>query len=437
MLFSQFEQQIKSYYPRQKSFLIGFSGGLDSTALLLLLAKLREKSPDLQLRAIHIHHGLSANADAWVGHCQQICQQLQIPFLLEKLQVNNERGIEAGARDARYHAIRQHLQPDEVLVTAHHQQDQTETFLLALKRGSGVSGLSAMQICSELFGLPIFRPLLRFTRQALLDYVQQQNVAWIEDESNEDNRYERNFLRNDVLPILRERWYHFDNAVQRSAQHCFEQQQLLKELLQETFYTHFDQSTQTFHLNQFTQYSDLKQKALLRLWLEKLAVPMPSTLQLNQLIKDVVYARQDSAPQFQLGETVLRRYQNTLYLTPAFLDLRQVKINVPLHRLITLPDNLGTLLITEKEQTQHQQLEAIWDRQGGAIHWTLPFTEQPIQVRFHYSGKVRLSATSAKEEMKKIWQQFHVPVWERQRTPLIFFGEKLQAALGYFNVVNE
>ncbi|HBO37032.1 MAG TPA: tRNA lysidine(34) synthetase TilS, partial [Pasteurellaceae bacterium] len=170
------------------------------------------------------------NADFWEEHCRQICLRLDIPLIIEKVQVNNQNGVEAAAREARYQAIGRYLQPHEILVTAHHLQDQTETFLLALKRGTGIQGLGAMQPQSVVYNLPILRPLLNFTRLQLEDYVHSEQLTWIEDESNHDNRYERNFLRNEILPPLRRRWADFDRAVQRSAQHCFDQQQLINEL---------------------------------------------------------------------------------------------------------------------------------------------------------------------------------------------------------------
>ena len=153
MFLEQFSQQLRQLAPNQTHFLIGFSGGLDSTALLSLVKKLSKKRPHLSLRAIHIHHGLSPNADAWTAHCQQLCEQFAIPLIIEKVKVEMHDGIEAGAREARYQAISTHIQPDEYLVTAHHLNDQTETFFLALKRGAGLQGLGAMQKESQLFGL--------------------------------------------------------------------------------------------------------------------------------------------------------------------------------------------------------------------------------------------------------------------------------------------
>ena len=165
-LFSLFQAQIPT---TTNKLLIAFSGGLDSTALLSLVKKLSEKRPHLSLRAIHIHHGLSPNADAWTAHCQQLCKQFAIPLIIEKVKVEMHDGIEAGAREARYQAISTHIQPDEYLVTAHHLNDQTETFFLALKRGAGLQGLGAMQKESQLFGMPILRPLLSFSRNELED----------------------------------------------------------------------------------------------------------------------------------------------------------------------------------------------------------------------------------------------------------------------------
>lgn len=432
MLLTKFQAQIDKYASTQKQFLIGFSGGLDSTALLLLFTKLRENRPHLQMRAIHIHHGLSANADSWTEHCKQICEQLNVPLIIEKVRVDTCNGIEAGAREARYQAISQHILPDEILATAHHLQDQTETFFLALKRGSGLQGLGAMQLQSTVYNLPVFRPLLHFTRPELEQFVQATKLDWVEDESNRDSRYERNFLRNEILPELRQRWAHFDLAVQRSAQHCFEQQQLINELLADEFAQNFDKTDRSFSIQQFAQYSATKQKALLRLWLNEWQLPMPSLVQLEQIIQDVIFARSDSNPLFQLGEKVVRRHQQKLYLTPQFTDISAHKVDIKIGETVCLPDNLGTLTLTQ----QADKLLVQWKNKQ-LMTQKLPFTNSPIQIRFSYSSKIRLTEKSANKEMKKIWQHFNVPVWQRQRIPLIFYGDKLKSAVGLFEVFDE
>lgn len=424
-LLSDIEKQLKQ--TTAQAFLIALSGGLDSTVLLSLFAKLRQKRPHLpplSVRAIHIHHGLSPNADSWAKHCQDLCDQFQIPLIIERVQVDKTNGIEAGAREARYQAIKKHLQTQEMLVTAHHLNDQTETFFLALKRGSGLKGLGAMQQQSVLFGMPILRPLLGFTRPQLEDYAQKEKLNWITDESNGDNRYDRNFLRNKILPELRERWAHFDLAVQRSAQHCFEQQQLINDLLSEAFAEHCQIKNQ-FKLCQFRQYSLAKQTALLRMWLAENQLEMPSKRQLTQLINDVIFAKEEANPQFQLVNKVIRRYQDRLYLTKPFSDLTKYCLKLEQNTL-SLPDDLGNLSVQENE---HNLI----------FHWqdysvTLEKTDLPISIRFGYSGKIKHHPKRPREDIKKIWQELSVPPWERNRIPLIFYGDKLKSAVGFFRV---
>ncbi|VEH66102.1 tRNA(Ile)-lysidine synthase [Rodentibacter pneumotropicus] len=421
-LFSAFEQQLKQ--TTAQHYLIALSGGLDSTALLSLFAKHRQNRPHFHLRAIHIHHGLSPNADSWVEHCQSLCDQFHIPLIIEYVQVDQTKGIEAGAREARYQAIQYHIQPNETLATAHHLNDQTETFFLALKRGSGLQGLGAMQPQSELFGMNIFRPLLSFTREQLEHYAQTENLTWIYDESNDDNRYERNFLRNEILPKVRERWTHFDRTVQRSAQHCFEQQQLINELLQDCFLEHCQTPTE-FQLRHFSQYSPAKQTALLRMWFSLNQWEMPSKRQLEQLINDVVLAKKEANPQFHLGKQIVRRYQFCLYLTADFLDVTGVCLEMQDNHIL-LPDNLGGLYL------QRTPMHFIFSWQQYSIE--LPPTDLPIQIRFGYSGKIKYHPKRPREEIKKIWQKLGVPPWQRNRIPLIFYGDKLQSAVGFFKV---
>ena len=433
MLLDCFSQQLRQIAPNQTHFLIGFSGGLDSTALLALFAKLREKQPHFQLRAIHIHHGLSPHADAWSAHCQQICRQFRIPLQIQHVNVSTENGIEAGARQARYEAIAQQILPTEWLATAHHQQDQTETFFLALKRGSGVQGLGAMPPKSNVYGVPIFRPLLNFSRQQLLAFVQQEGLSWVEDESNEDNQYDRNFLRNVVFPELRQRWAHFDSAVQRSAQHCYEQQQLLNELLAEEYQKNIVKNDRTFQLQHFASYSSVKQRALLRLWLQDWGVTLPSLVQLEQIISDVIFAKDDAQPQFRLDDNIVRRYQHRLFLTPIFADISQEYVEATFDHPISLPDHLGTLLL--KKTTE--KMTALWQDENGNTHketLALPLEGTKVWIRFRYSGKVKLTPNGVNKDIKKVWQQLNVAPWQRQRIPLIFYDDKLQSAVGFFTV---
>lgn len=425
-LISILKQQIEQNALQNKAFLIGLSGGVDSTVLLHLFVRLAEWMP-LKFRAIYIHHGISPNADHWLNHCRQLCQQFNVPFSFEKVQLQQQRNIEAQARQVRYQAIQQHLNHNEMLVTAHHLDDQSETFLLALKRGSGVKGLAAMPTLSRLFSVPIFRPLLSVTRRQLEQYLAENQLTAIFDESNDDLRYERNFLRHQVLPLLRQRWATIDQAIVRSAQHCAEQEQLLEELLQPIFQQHLMQDN-SLNLKGFCDYSLHKQRYLLRYWFAYLQQPMPSQKQLQVLLDEVIGAKNDRQPELQLNQKVVRRYQQQLYLTPIYQDLRTIKLPIQSGESVRLPDNLGELRCYQ----QHHHLCFEWQQQ----QLILPLPKAPYQITigFHYSKTVKIKANTKHTDIKKVWQMLAVPPWQRNRIPLIFINEQLKGAVGYFIV---
>lgn len=404
-----------------KHLLIAFSGGVDSTALLLLCSQLQQQCPDMNLRAIHIHHGLSANADYWAQHCENLCKQLKIPCIIEKVQLEQSQNIEAAARQARFQGIRQHWQSQELLLTAHHAQDQTETFLLALKRGSGLKGLSAIKAQGEMLGMPICRPLLEFTRAELTQIVQQAGFSWVEDESNQNNQYDRNFLRNEILPKLRTRFPHFDAATARAAKHCADAESLLHEFLSEDLKKHSVQPNQ-FKLGAFSQYSAARQQALLRLWFAENQLLMPSSQQLQQLIDEVIFAKVDANPQFKLQHKWLRRFQNCLYLTESFASLKTTKLPLTVGEPLLLPDNLGLL---ESQYTENG-IRFSWQQQV----MDLPATQAPISIQFAQPAKIRYSAKRPREQLSKLLQRANIPPWERERIPLIYYGEQLQAVWG-------
>lgn len=407
------QTQIEQLFPHAH-FVIGLSGGVDSVVLLHLFRQL-----NLKVRAIHIHHGLSPNADSWADFCQNLCQQWHIPCVMRKVKVQGEQGLEGNAREARYHAFSQELQTDEILVTAHHLDDQAETFLLALKRGSGVKGLSAMQGVSYRQNLTLFRPLLGISKANLIDYAKQQDLPYIQDESNQINDFDRNFLRNEVLPALNQRWQHFNQMIVRSAQHCAEQQTLLEELLTEELDKFADFQRKSLNIAEFPHFSLAKQKQLIRLWLTRHQIPMPSTAQLQQIIEQLILAKQDKNPQLQLGKMWLRRYQQKIFLTSAQQDFKHFAATLRPHQSLTLPDNLG--------QLRHLETVLIFQKNGQTNRLPLPteLQQTALTIKLHHLGKVERYHTSQREEMKKLYQQAQIPVWERARTALVFVEQKL------------
>ncbi len=195
---------------------VGFSGGLDSTVLLHALASdpgVRERG----LRAVHVHHGLHRQADAWASHCSAACGALEVPLQVVRVDVQRGSGPEASARAARHAAYADVLAGGEAMALAHHRDDQAETFLLRALRGSGPEGLAAIPVLRPCGRGTLWRPLLAVPRSVLLGHARAHRLHWIEDPSNVDTALDRNFLRARVLPLLRERWPEADAALARSA----------------------------------------------------------------------------------------------------------------------------------------------------------------------------------------------------------------------------
>ena len=398
-----------------QSILVAFSGGLDSTVLLHQLVQWRALHPDVALRAIHIHHGLSPHADSWVQHCESVCAQWQVSLVVERVHLEDDGlGIEAQARRARYQAFAQTLLPGEVLMTAQHLDDQCETFLLALKRGSGPAGLSAMGESSPFAGTQLIRPLLAQTREALEAWARQHELCWIEDESNQDDTYDRNFLRLRVTPLLQQRWPHFAQAVARSAALCAEQESLLDELLASDLADCIT-SRGTLLLTPLMMMSGVRRAALLRRWLAGLNAPMPSRDGLERIWQEVALAREDASPSFRLGEYEVRRYQSQLWWVKSVDGQSETVIPwLEWKTPLALPAGLGSV-----------QLISAGDLR-------LPQADEVVSIRFKAPGLLYIVGRNGGRKLKKIWQEQGIPPWRRDTTPLLFYGDTLIAAAGVF-----
>lgn len=401
---------------------VAFSGGLDSSVLLAGLAELRDTTlPQVELRALHIHHGLSQFADDWMAHCQAFCHQRNIPFSAVKVQVDAHKGgIEAAARTARYQVFAGNLAENEILLTAQHLNDQCETFMLALKRGSGPAGLSAMSADSSVHGYRLLRPLLDLSREQLEECAARLQISWIEDDSNRDARFDRNFLRLDILPALYQRWPHFASATARSALLCAEQETLLDELLSESL-TALTDDEGSFSVEGLKAFSAVRRSALLRRWLASCGAKMPSREQLQRIWDEVALSREDAQAQLVLGSLVIRRFRQRLYLLPEFQSLKDVVIQWDPAEKLTLPDGLGYLKADPDPALQAAKYVI---RQ--------PRTDEKVTVRFKAHGVIEKVGRERARQAKKLWSELGVPPWQRDRIPLIYYNEQLMAAPGWF-----
>ncbi len=417
-LFEVFAEQLQQL-TTAKRFLIAYSGGLDSQVLLHLMHQLHSKNPSLQLRAVHINHGLSQSAAAWVGHCQQQAQHYHIPIIVQQLQLkkNNGESLEAQARRQRYAAFAEMLQPDEILLTAHHQDDQAETLLLQLMRGAGVRGLSAMP-AKKIFAKSYHaRPLLQFSRDAIETYANLHQLKWVDDESNLDTNFDRNYLRQQVMPLLKTRWPSVTSTLRRTALHCASASDCLDDLAVMDLAAARTAQPSVIDVNPLKELSKTRMTNALRYWLHQLKILPPATKKLQHIIDDVIYANPDAIPCVSWDQIELRRYRDKIFcLSPLLPHDSSLVLSWDFQAPLTLPSGLGSL---HANQSAHCGIRADVD-------------VTKISVRFRQGGeKICPAGRHETHALKKLLQEWGVPPWERERIPLIYFEEHLIAVVGF------
>jgi tRNA(Ile)-lysidine synthase len=326
-LYPAFAQQLDALQaPQGHLFVACLGGGADSQSILDLLDRYRRQHPHYRYMAIHLDHQFHPSSGQWAQGLRVDCERRQMPLLHEVLQVNLGPGVnkEAAGRDARYQRltelVKHHTGSDAAsCLLGHHRNDQIETFMLQLKRGSGPKGLAAMAAVQNWQQLRWLRPLLAVSKQAIYAYAQQQQLFWIEDETNFDTDIERNFLRHHVVPLLEQRWPHFGESVLRSAALCAEQNALLDELLADLMAPHINAQQQLF-VDAIATWSAPRQRAALRYWLQQHQVPMPSYAQLEQLRQQFLHTSNDARPLYQCRWYRITRGKDrwlTLFPTPS------------------------------------------------------------------------------------------------------------------------
>jgi len=307
---------------RPSRYWVAYSGGLDSHVLLHLAGQLARSDPGFpELRAVHVHHGLLPQAEQWTGHCAEVCRGLAISLQILRVDGRTAAGEspEAAARAARYGAWRALLAPGEVLLTAQHQGDQAETLLLQLLRGAGVEGLAAMAAWSPCGDGHLLRPLLEVGRSDLLEYAEAVPLLWVEDPSNRDLRYDRNFLRNAVIPLLKQRWPGLDRVLSRSARHCAEAQACLQQCTEE-LYAAVGRADGGLSVAGLRGCAEPDRNLLLRRWIRATGLRPPSARVLRRVAAEMLSAGPDRSPRVAWCDGSIRRYRDGLYLQPATVE---------------------------------------------------------------------------------------------------------------------
>ncbi|MCG9665766.1 tRNA lysidine(34) synthetase TilS [Vibrio mediterranei] len=419
-LYQQFSQVLDEQKVMHGKIIVGFSGGVDSRVLLRLAARY-SKQHSITCLAVHVHHGLSDNANEWQVQCERWAQEEAVEFTCERVTLSQDSGesLEQLARQARYQALRQHMQSGDILLTGQHLDDQAETMLLALKRGSGPKGLSSMASSMNFGSGRLVRPLLNIARHDIERYAQHEQLQWVEDESNSDTRFDRNFLRQSVLPVLNQRWPSFAKAASRSARLCAKQERLIKELLLPELEVCMNEF-QGLSISTMSSHSILKREQLLRLWLEANTSLMPTEVQLCKIWQEVVLAKQDANPEMNLAGGAIRRAQGHLYWVEAYKDVSDWQQSWLDKDTLVLPDNLGVLKLVSPSKDAKMTL----DRQ--TLNGSLKVIFNPEGLSAHPHGR------AGSRKLKKLFQELKIPSWQRRRIPILIQDDKVVAVGNLF-----
>ena len=409
----ELNQFLSTHIKSGQHLLLALSGGLDSCVLLHLLANAKS-SLGIEFSAMHVHHGLSPNADTWASFCEQQCQQLQVPLQMSHVQVekNPNLGVEATARRLRYEALFNAVVADVTpafIVTAHHEDDQAETLMLQLMRGAGVKGLASMAAIDPVRRL--LRPLLGITRQQLHDYAKLHAITWCDDESNANTHYERNFVRHTLMPILAERSPAISSVLARTASHMAEANTLLDDLAS------IDAQTLVLEnsvcVSGLSKLSQARAKNVLRFWLARNHLAMPHTEQLAEILHQLLNAKVDANINIPLQHLSLKRFQQRVYLcreqVAQDFDLvwnGEQYLDLPNGGQLIFKQVVGTGLALKLGMTKLR----ITNRDGGERF--KPNVLRPTRT------------------LKHLLQEANIPPWQRANLPLIYWHDTLACVPG-------
>ncbi len=385
---------------------LGLSGGLDSVVLLHVLKRI---SPAVgsSLSCLHVNHKISPNASVWAKFCSDLCERWHIPLEIVEIDISLHlsSGIEAAARIARYAAFEKVAA--EHIVLAQHQDDQAETLLLQLFRGAGLKGASAMGEATRLKGRTVLRPLLGISRQALEAYAQQNRLEWISDESNLDQRFDRNFVRHSLFPLIGERFPAFRETLARSSHHFSEAALLLDELAA------IDAMGaiigKTLKASRLRELSKERAKNLLRHYLAENDIRMPSGRRLDEMLKQLSVTRQDAAMSIAHDGFEIKCYRGLICIVEP------------------LPPCSGLCRVWHGESRMPvPELggELIFEEGGDGLDPSRLI--EPVTVRVREGGeRFRPAQNRPEKSLKNLFQEYGIPPWQRSRLPLLYCGERL------------
>lgn len=395
---------------------VGFSGGLDSTVLLHALAA-SGAARARGLRALHIDHALHADSAAWAEHCRRFAAALDVPLIVERVAVGDVRGLglEAAARTARHAAFEAALASGELLALAHHRDDQTETVLLKLLRGAGPEGLAGMRALRACGAGQLWRPLLDMPRDALRAYAHAHDLAFVDDPSNADTRHARNFLRSEVLPLVRRRWPQADAAIAHSARWLAQAAAFLDDAALAALAPLRGVDPATMRWREWLALPDALRAGALRAWLRDLDLSTPEILHIEQLERQLAQAESDKLPCVAWAGAEIRRYRDHIHAMPPLAEPpHDWRADAWDGSPLDLPAGCGRLSL--------EPVDA--DARPAGITLT---------VAFRRGGeRLRPAGDRHTRELRDLMQQAGLPPWRRGRVPLVSLGGTLMMVGDYW-----
>jgi tRNA(Ile)-lysidine synthase len=391
---------------------IGFSGGLDSTVMLHALSSV-QKEFGAALLAVYVDHGLHDDSAQWGEHCKTVARQLDVEYqnLVIHVDTDSGQGVEGSARIARYDAFRKVIREGDWLLSAHHKDDQAETLLLNLLRGSGPAGLAGIGEVQPFSEGWLVRPLLAFARSELQAYAETHGLGWIDDPSNEDRQFDRNYLRHEVLPILERRWPDASSRLRQSALLAGEAASMLDQLADNDLRS-LGNRPDRLSLTGLRALSSARQRNLLRYVVRELGLPAPPSRQLISIVTDLVPARDDAQPVVQWGGAEIRRYRDNVYVLPGMTDSIETAHVKMTSEPLVLGQRMGEL-----------RLEA-----GAKVGLADAVIAAGLEVGYRQGGEeIKLPGQSHTRKLKKLLQEEGIVPWLRERLPLLYSGGNLVA----------
>lgn len=398
LLFEELLQKLADY----KKIYVGFSAGIDSSVLLHCLAQVEAIKP--KITAIHVNHGLSVNADLWESFAKNTCREQGVAIVTRKIKIPSAANLEEVARNLRYKVFQEYLDEESCLMLAHHQNDQAETVLLNLIRGTGIRGLAAMGFVKRFGNSYIYRPFLKYPKKLLEEYTTQFKVEYVDDESNLNTNFTRNYLRHTVIPLLEQKWPHVVKNIATAAENLHKEKDNLKDL------AYIDcpslkEKKNAINIDEFKHLPERRIINVIKEWLSNNKLKTLSQKSYHILINEIIGAASDRKPRLEIGEYEILRFKNFLYCVN--------KNDLCIQNDLAWHNFPEKLLINANSSLEVELLEK-----------TANLQNYNIKVKFRKGGEVLLYK-GLHRDVKKLMQEWKIFPWLRTHVPFIYINDKL------------